>query len=148
MIAAGVVDTKIFGVSRNPNLRPGICFLTSAKFASTGSAEKEDGSGPAAVHGPLTSAAVIQPPLLSRYHCFVVVSVNTSQLVFTANDSVVPETGASTGSPSKTTRLAGRSLTKMRGGELSSAASGGFSACLRKLMTSVASGTCFTPMLA
>jgi len=56
----------------------------------------------------LASGAASQPPLFSRYHVLVLESENTSQLVFTANDSDVPVSGASTGSPSNTTRLAGR----------------------------------------
>jgi hypothetical protein len=75
-------------------------------------------------------------------------STKTSQLVFTAKESDVPAIGASTGSPSNTTRLAGRELAKIRGGVLSSATAGGCSACRARLNTSVASGTRLTPMFA
>src|SRR5690349_16746454 len=94
----------------------------SAKLRSLGRLAKAGGRAPAGIHGPLASGAASQPPLLKRYQVLVDASLNTSQLVFTANDSVVLAMGAITGSPSKTTRLAGRSLTKMRGGALSTAA--------------------------
>src|SRR5262252_5143115 len=90
------------------NACPGICCFTAAKLRSLGSAAKEDGNLPAGIHGPLASGAASQPPLLRRYHVFVVESENTSQFVLTAKESGVPVMGASTGSPSNTTRLAGR----------------------------------------
>jgi len=43
MICAGVVETKIVGASRGAIARPGICFFTSAKLASSGSAANDAG---------------------------------------------------------------------------------------------------------
>src|SRR5512141_991154 len=116
MISAGSVATKTSGASRAAMGRPGICFFTSAKFASFGSDANAAGSFAAGVQGPPTIEADSQPPLFSKYHGRVPGSKNTSQLVLTAKDKGVPPIGASTGSPSKTTRLAGRVLTKIFGG--------------------------------
>src|SRR5215471_8155109 len=146
MISAGTVETKIAGISRAEIVRPGICFLTSAKFASEGRLENAGGRFTAGVHGPLTSCAVSQPPLLSQYQVRASLSKNTSQLVFTANDSGVPATGASTGSPSKTSRLAGRALTNIVGGSFFTATSGCLSELSRRLASTMSSGTRFTPM--
>src|SRR5215470_1465266 len=113
MISAGTIDTKTAGTSAALIRLPGICFFTSAKFASEGSPENAGGNASAGDHGPLTSLAVSQPPPLSQYQVFVSLSKKMSQFVLTANDSGVPEIGASTGSPSKTMRLAGRALAKI-----------------------------------
>ena len=88
MIAAGVVDTKIVGAVAGVNARPGICFFTSAKFASSGSRERRR-QLPAGIQGPLASGAASQPPLLKQVPRLRRESENTSQLVFTANESVV-----------------------------------------------------------
>src|SRR5262245_62269414 len=105
MITAGVVDTKIVGASLGVKARPGTCFFTAEKLASSGSAKNAAGSFPAASHGPVAAGAISHPPLLSRYQVFVGVSKNTSQFVFTANDSEVPAIRVRSGSPSKTIRL-------------------------------------------
>ena len=83
---------------------------TAEKFSSAGSDENAAGSAVTGVHGPFTSDAVSHAPLLSQYHVLVPLSTNTSQFVFTATESDVPVTGASTGSPSNTSKLAGRAL--------------------------------------
>src|SRR4030095_12817523 len=145
MISAGTVDTKTAGMSRAAIARPGICFFTSAKFASDGSPENADGRRPAGDHGPLTFLAASQPPLFSQYHVLPSLSKNTSQLVLTANDSVVPAIGARTGSPSKMSRLAGRSLTKIVGGSFFNATSGGVSRLSRRLASTMSSGTRLAP---
>src|SRR5215831_9518787 len=67
MIAAGVVDTKIVGASFGAMARPGICFLTAPKLASSGSAKNAAGSLPAGVHGLVAAGAISQAPLLSKY---------------------------------------------------------------------------------
>src|SRR6516162_2920477 len=113
MIAAGLVEMKTVGASCAVILRPGICFLTSAKLAFAGNAANDGGSVPAGSHGPFTSDAASHAPLFSRNQRWVPPSLKTSQLVLTANESVVPAIGVSTGSPSKTTRLAGRVLVKI-----------------------------------
>src|SRR4051794_36748182 len=97
MMAAGVVDTKIVGAVAAVYARPGICFFTSAKLRSSGNAANDAGSLPAGIHGPFASGAASQPPSLTRYHVLVAESLNTSQLVLTANESVVPLIGAVTG---------------------------------------------------
>src|SRR5262249_3429896 len=125
-----------------------ICFFTSAKLASAGSAEKTGGSVPASCHGPFASAAASQPPLWSRNQRLVALSLKTSQLVFTTYESVVPAMGASTGSPSKTTRLAGRVLVNIFGGVLSRGISGGLLAWERRLAVTMAIGTRLTPISA
>jgi hypothetical protein len=53
----------------------------------------------------------------------------------------VPAIGVNTGAPSKISRLAGRSLTKMRGGSLCTATAGGVSVSRRRLRRRVSSGT-------
>src|SRR5258708_7823011 len=110
MISAGRVETKIVGTSFAATVRPGICFFTSAKLASPGSAENAGGSFDTGAQPALKSGEANHAPLLSQYQELLPASLNTSQLVFTANDSVLPAIGASTGSPSNTSRLAGRSL--------------------------------------
>src|SRR5206468_5927231 len=102
------------------------------------------GSAVAGAHRPLTSDAVSHAPLLSQCHVLVPLSTNTSQFVFTATESDVPLTGASTGSPSNTSRLAGRELKKIFGGSLLSATAGGASSCLARLSRIVSSGTRFS----
>src|SRR6058998_2404276 len=103
MISAGTVATKISGASLAAMTRPGICVRTSAKLASFGNDANAPGSFATGAQGPLTAGADSQPPLSSRYQALVPESKNTSQFVLTANDSGVPVTGTSTGSPSKTT---------------------------------------------
>src|SRR2546429_551403 len=110
MISAGEVLTKIVGISAADNRRPGICLRTAAKFSSAGNDENAAGSDVTGAHLPLTSDAASHAPLLSQYHVLVPSSTNTSQFVFTAAESDVPVTGASTGSPSNTSKLAGRAL--------------------------------------
>ena len=110
MISAGVVLTNIDGICDAATLLPGICLRTAAKFASDGSCENPAGSAVTGAQGPLTSDAVNQESLFSQYQAFVPLSTNTSQFVLTATESDVPLTGASTGSPSNTSRLAGREL--------------------------------------
>src|SRR5215472_6876355 len=148
MIAAGCVETKTVGASRAVILRLGICFFTSAKLASAGRAANDGGRLPAGSQGPFASGAASQPPLLSRNQRLVALSLKTSQLVLTAYESVVPATGVSTGSPSKTTRLAGRVLVKIRGGVLSSGTSPGLLNCERRLADTIAIGTRLTPISA
>ena len=63
MIAAGTVDTKIVGASLTASLRPGICFLTSAKFASAGSAANAGGSALAGVQGHWRFSSVAVVPM-------------------------------------------------------------------------------------
>ncbi len=145
MIAAGVVDTKIVGASSAVNVRPGTCFFTLAKLASSGSDESAGDNFPAGIHGPEASGAASQPPLSSRYQVRVPASKNTSQFVFTATVSDVPVTGAITGSPPKTTRLAGRELTKILGGAFSRATAAGFSVCPRSDINTMSSGTSLGP---
>src|SRR5262245_3598750 len=145
MMAAGVVDTKIVGASFGVMDRPGICFFTDAKLASLGSAEKDAGRIRAGAQGPVAAGAISQAPLFSRYQLFVGASTNTSQFVFTANESEVPAIGARSGSPSNTTRLAGLVLAKMRGGSLLNTMSGGRSARWRRLSNTIASGTRLGP---
>ena len=108
---------------------------------SSGSDENAAGSVPAGAHGPLKSAALSQLPLFSQYQVLLLSSTNTSQLVFTATLKGVPGTGASTGSPSKTSRLAARWLTKICGGASCSATDGGVSVPWRRLSSSMSSGT-------
>src|SRR5262245_25522893 len=145
MMAAGVVDTKIVGASFGVMDRPGICFFTDAKLASLGSAEKDAGRIRAGTQGPVAAGAISQAPLFSRYQLFVGASTNTSQFVFTANESEVPAIGARSGSPSNTTRLAGLVLAKMRGGSLLRVTGGGCCARWSRLSTTVASGTRLGP---
>src|SRR5262245_1262548 len=145
MMAAGVVDSKIVGTSFGVMDRPGICFFTAAKLASAGKAENEAGSFPAGTQGPVATGAISQAPLSRRYQLLEGASKNTSQFVFTANDSEVPAIGARSGSPSNTMRLAGLVLTKMRGGLLSRETSGGCSARWSRLSTTIASGTRLGP---
>src|SRR6516162_8637223 len=90
MIAAGVAATKIVGASFGAMDRPGICFFTDAKLASAGSAKNAAGSFPTGIHGPVATGAISQTPLFRRYQLFVGALKNTSQFVFTANDSEVP----------------------------------------------------------
>src|SRR5262245_23062323 len=99
MISAGTVETKKVGMSFTANTRPGIAFLTSTKFGSSGSCANAAGSW---VTGDQLARTLLRAanhaPLLSQYQVLSVESLNTSQLVFTANERVVPVIGASTGS--------------------------------------------------
>ncbi len=104
MISAGLVLTKMAGAGERA-ARAGMYLRTSAKFASAGMALKAAGSLSIGANGPVAAGAASQLPLFSRYQ--VLPSVNTLQLVFTAKESPVLPTGASTGSASNTTRLAG-----------------------------------------
>ena len=91
MISAGTIDTKTVGTSFTASVRPGICFFTSAKFTSFGNCEKADGSCAATHHGPLASGALSHAPPFSRYQVWLAESLNTCQLVLTADDNVVPD---------------------------------------------------------
>ena len=147
MISAGTIDTKMTGTSLAAIGLPGICFRTCAKLASAGILKKSAGNLPAATHGPFGSDATSHPPLFSRYQLLLPASKNTSQLVFTTKDKLVPATGASTGSPSNTTRLAGRALTKIAGASFFTRISVGFCVCERRLRMMVSSGIVLTPRL-
>ena len=101
---------------------------TALKLASFGSDEKVAGNAPrprlprAAEIRRAQPGAVIQPVPGAA----VAASTKTSPVgVHRDGDSDVPATGAMTGSPSKTSRLAGRGLTKICGGSLCSATDGG-----------------------
>ncbi len=111
MISAGLVLTKMVGASVVVTTRPGMLLRMSAKFGSPASLANPSGSLPAGWNGPENAGATSHTPLFSRYHRPPPAgSCITSQLVFTANDRPLLPAGARTGSPSNTTRLAGRSL--------------------------------------
>ena len=142
MIAAGLVDDEDRRRVRWRERRPGICFFRPRRSSSPGSVANAGGRRRRRPR-PLGRGAVSQPPLFRGTTALVGVSLNTSQLVLTANESIVPATGASTGSPSNTTRLAGRSLkiaaarcrVELRGRWVE----------LRRLSKTVASGTRLLP---
>ena len=124
---------------------PGTAGSTLPAALSGGICAKSGGRpGVAKRQGPSRLAArgaVIQPPLFSS-HQPPSASESTGQFVFTAMESGEPGMRTSTGSPSKTTRLAGRALWKIAGGSLFTAgSSGGASAALRRLSSTVSSGT-------
>ena len=52
-------------VASRSALRPGICLLTSAKFASSAAPRTRPAARPAGAHGPLASGAVSHAPLFS-----------------------------------------------------------------------------------
>ena len=132
MISAGVSETKMAGICPAVMLRPGRAASAAAKFSPSGSRAKPAGSAPAGAQGPWAAGAESQAPSFSRNQLpFPAVSTKTSQFVLTATESPVSGTGTRTGVPSKTTRQAGRSLWKMRGGSLTMPAfsAGGAPSC-------------------
>src|SRR5690242_8075669 len=109
MISAGLVLTKIVGTASGDKDLPGIALRTSLKLGSSGRLFSASGNGPAGLHGPVAFGAASQLPSSRRYHWPSPAGAwNTSQFVLTATESVEPLTGTNTGSPSNTTRLAGR----------------------------------------
>src|SRR3954465_3241962 len=108
MISAGLVLAKIVGTFPGATCLAGTALRTSAKLASDGNLLNAGGNFAIALYGPVAAGADSQTPLFRRYQV-PSASWNTSQLVLTANFSPLLPAGAMTGSPSNTTRLAGRS---------------------------------------
>src|SRR6185437_588633 len=132
MISAGLVLAKMVGASAIFTGRAGMLLRTSAKFGSLGILPNAAGNLSTGLYGPFAAGPENHAPLFSRYQAPPPAgSWNTSQLVLTAYSRPLLPTAASTGSPSNTTKLAGRALWKISGGSLSSATGAGGLVSLR-----------------
>ena len=122
----------------------GMACRASASAGSAGRLRNVAGTAVVGTQGPIGSAAVYQAPFASRKAGPSALSSSTVQFVLIARCSVLPATGASTGGPSNTTRLAGAERARMRGGALLTATGFATASVRPGLSRIVSSGKCFS----